>query len=142
MTSRSHRKENRVSAWGLTFASLGQNSAHLNRALILGALTALSTAAYAASQSEELEFRTLPPEPKRPSEKADETPEPEVRIIRRKDATIEEYRVNGQVRAIKVIPAQGPEYYLIDTDGDGQLDTRSSELSDDILVPGWVIFSW
>ena len=110
--------------------------------LALAALTLATMGAYAASESEELEFQTLPPEPKRPSSNADESSEPEVRIIRRKDATIEEYWVNGQVRAVKVIPAQGPEYYLIDTDGDGQLDTRSSELSDDILVPGWVIFSW
>jgi hypothetical protein len=111
--------------------------------LVLAALLALlALPVLAASQSEELQIRTLPPEPKRPPAESDEDAEPDVRIIRRKDAVIEEYRVNGQLRAVKVIPAQGPEYYLIDTDGDGQVDTRTDELSDDILVPGWVIFSW
>jgi hypothetical protein len=105
-------------------------------------LTLFALPVLAASESEELQIRTLPPEPKRPPVESDEDAEPDVRIIRRKDAVIEEYRVNGELRAVKVIPVRGPEYYLIDTDGDGRLDTRSSELDDDILVPGWVIFSW
>lgn len=142
MISRVHREENRIPPQGPASAPHGWKSRHLTGALILATVTSLTMGAYAASESEELEFRTLPPEPEHPRAQADETGEPEVRIIRRKDATIEEYRVNGELRAVKVIPAQGPEYYLIDTDGDGQLDTRSSELSDDILVPGWVIFSW
>ncbi len=68
--------------------------------------------------------------------------EPEVTIIQRKDRTVEEYRVNGQLYMIKVKPAKGPEYVLVDTDGDGNLETRSSNLEPNLLIPGWVIFRW
>lgn len=36
--------------------------------------------------------------------------------------TITEYRVAGQLRAVKVAPARGPVYYLYDRDGDGHID--------------------
>lgn len=35
---------------------------------------------------------------------------------------ITEYRVAGQMRAVKVVPARGPTYYLYDRDGDGLVD--------------------
>ncbi len=73
---------------------------------------------------------------------AQEGIEPEVTIIRRQDRTLEEYRLNGQLYMIKVTPAKGPSYYLMDADGDGQLETRRSELDPRILVPSWVIFRW
>ncbi len=69
-------------------------------------------------------------------------PEPKVTIIRRKGETISEYRINGQVYLIKVKPAKGPAYYLIDTDGDGDLETRQDELDPVQLVPAWVILRW
>ena len=68
--------------------------------------------------------------------------EPQVTIIQRKDRTVEEYRINGQLYMIKVKPAKGPEYVLVDTDGDGNLETRSSNLEPNLLIPGWVIFRW
>ena len=69
-------------------------------------------------------------------------PEPKVTIIRRKGETISEYRINGQLYLIKVKPAKGPAYYLIDTDGDGDLETRQDELDPVQLVPAWVILRW
>jgi len=64
-------------------------------------------------------------------------------VIRpRKGERIEEYRVNGRLYMVKVIPRKGPPYYLIDSDGDGHLDTRRDELDDDIVVPHWVIIRW
>ena len=68
--------------------------------------------------------------------------EPEVTIIRRDDRTIEEYRVNGQIYMIKVTPSKGYPYYLVDADGDGELESRRNELDPRILVPSWVIFRW
>jgi hypothetical protein len=68
--------------------------------------------------------------------------EPEVTIIRQQDRTIEEYRVNGQLYMIKVTPSKGYPYYLVDADGDGNLETRRNELDPRILVPSWVIFRW
>ena len=88
------------------------------------------------------ELDPLPPPPEISDPiKSGEAMEPEVKIIRRGDATIEEYRVNGFLYAIKIIPSIGPAYYYIDRDGDGDLESRESEL-EDIAVPHWVIFSW
>jgi hypothetical protein len=67
---------------------------------------------------------------------------PDVRIIRKKDATIEEYRINGNLYMIKVIPVIGPPYYLMDQDGDGRMETNMSELRENFVVPQWVLFSW
>lgn len=85
---------------------------------------------------------------------ADETPtpdpgsnrqpveEPRVTIIKREGQTIEEYRVKGQLYMVKITPRKGFTYYLIDTDGDGQLDTRQNELDEGIQVPQWILFKW
>ena len=68
--------------------------------------------------------------------------EPQVTIIRKDDAIIEEYRLDGRLYMTKIIPAAGPAYYLIDRDGDGQMETRMSEIYDDFTVPQWVLFNW
>lgn len=68
--------------------------------------------------------------------------EPEVTIIQRDDAIIEEYRVGGQLYMIKVTPKKGIPYYLVDTDGDGRLDSRRSDLAEDLMIPGWTLFRW
>ncbi|MDZ7734955.1 MAG: DUF2782 domain-containing protein [Gammaproteobacteria bacterium] len=68
--------------------------------------------------------------------------EPEVTIIQREGATIEEYRVNGRMYMVKVTPSKGPPYYLIDQDGDGRLETRKSGIYEDPVVPQWILFSW
>lgn len=70
-----------------------------------------------------------------------ESIEPEINIIQKEDRTIEEYRVNGQLYMIKVIPAVGYPYYFIDTDGDGSLESQQHELSGHI-VPNWILFKW
>lgn len=69
-------------------------------------------------------------------------PQPEVNIIHRKDATIEEYRINGQLRYIKVVPKQGKPYYLVDHDGDGVLESRQSDLKGPPQVNKWIIKEW
>ena len=68
--------------------------------------------------------------------------EPEVNIIQREDKTIEEYRVNGQLYMIKVTPRNAPPYYLIDSDGDGTMDARRSDLEPELMIPRWVLFRW
>lgn len=68
--------------------------------------------------------------------------EPQVTIIRKDDAIIEEYRLDGRHYMTRIIPAVGPAYYLVDRDGDGQMETRMSEIYDDFTVPQWVLFSW
>ena len=67
--------------------------------------------------------------------------EPEVTIIRRKETLIEEYRQNGMLYMIKITPKRGYPYYLIDSDGDGSLETRRNELDNPEVVQ-WRLFSW
>lgn len=68
-------------------------------------------------------------------------PQPEVRIIKKKDTTIEEYRVNGRVRYVKIIPSVGKPYYMVDTDGDGRLDKRENDL-DNPPINRWILLEW
>ncbi|MDX1655029.1 MAG: DUF2782 domain-containing protein [Candidatus Competibacteraceae bacterium] len=68
--------------------------------------------------------------------------EPTVTITRRKEGLVSEYRVNGRLYMVRVEPDKGVPYYLVDTDGDGQLDVRYNDLHDNIMIPGWVIMSW
>lgn len=68
--------------------------------------------------------------------------EPEVRIIHKGEDTVREFRVQGKLVAVQIIPKNGAPYYLVDADGDGELETRRSELDPNILIPGWVIKRW
>jgi hypothetical protein len=69
--------------------------------------------------------------------------EPDVTIVQRKDARVEEYRMNGKLYMVKVIPIVGPAYFMQDSDGDGKLETRFNDARNSALeVPKWVIFSW
>ena len=67
--------------------------------------------------------------------------EPEVKIIKREDSTIYEYRINGQLYMVKVQPVVGPPYYLVDRNGDGEFDSRSSDPTN-ISVPQWILLRW
>lgn len=40
---------------------------------------------------------------------------------------IEEYRVAGQLTVVKITPVRGPVYYLVDSNGDGTLDSSKGE---------------
>ncbi len=40
---------------------------------------------------------------------------------------IQEYRIAGQLRVVKITPLRGPTYYLVDSDGDGKLDSSKGE---------------
>ena len=42
---------------------------------------------------------------------------------------ISEYRVEGQLRMVRVQPASGPVYYMIDSNDDGRLDQSKGEVS-------------
>lgn len=53
--------------------------------------------------------------------------------------TLEEYRVAGQLRMVKITPVRGPAYYLYDRNGDGALDR---DQADDLPQTYWKLFSW
>ena len=100
----------------------------------------LSVALPVHAEDKAKEDLLVPPPP--PKLQSGQTIEPEVTIIRRKDATEERYSVNGQVYAVKITPSSGPSYYLIDSDGDGSLETTQNDLERGLNVPQWVLFSW
>jgi hypothetical protein len=64
-------------------------------------------------------------------------PEPEVTITTKGTEIHEEYRLNGRLYMIKVTPAKGKPYYLIDHEGSGQF--RRSDFETRISIPTWVI---
>jgi hypothetical protein len=70
-------------------------------------------------------------------EAADTGLEPEVTITTRGADVYEEYRLNGRLYKVKVIPAKGKPYYLFDHEGKGQF--RRSDLEPAISIPTWVI---
>lgn len=68
--------------------------------------------------------------------------EPDITIIRRGKEQIQEYRINGELYMIKVVPDIGPAYYLIDTDGDGNMDVRESDLHRGTRINQWKLLEW
>ncbi|MFW6093258.1 MAG: DUF2782 domain-containing protein [Pseudomonadota bacterium] len=61
---------------------------------------------------------------------------PDVTIIAEEDRTIHEYRQNGQLRMIRVVPAFGKPYFLVPRDpAQGFEDLERA----DMLLPSWVI---
>lgn len=71
----------------------------------------------------------------------DQQLEPEITIRDGGDRTLYEYRANGVLYAIKVKPKMGPEYYLIDANGDGNYIRQDSERKS-FLIPEWVLLRW
>lgn len=67
--------------------------------------------------------------------------EPDVKIIKQEEGTIYEYRINGQLYMVKIQPIKGPAYYMVDRDGDGEFDSRSTDPTN-ISVPQWILLRW
>ena len=84
----------------------------------------------------------LPEEPKPESDDSRNLPKTVVTIVNRKNARIEEYRVNGQLRYVKIIPSKGKPYYMVDKDGDGELETRHSDLDGIPPINEWILLKW
>ena len=106
----------------------------------LVATVLLPTASFAQDNED---FAPLPPPPELPDALESGQPlEPQVTIIRKEKAIIEEYRMNGRLYMVKVTPDVGQAYFLIDRDGDGQMELRTNDIYKDPGVPQWVLFSW
>jgi Protein of unknown function (DUF2782) len=78
------------------------------------------------------------PPPPPPGLELDPALEPEVTIQRRGAETVEEFRVNGQLYMVKVTPAHGVPYYLIDDVGRGYFVQRDN-YDTRTRPPMWVI---
>jgi Protein of unknown function (DUF2782) len=70
-----------------------------------------------------------------------ESDEPQVTIIHKDTETVEEVRVGGELRYIRVTPRRGPPYYLVPT-GNGRTFNRMDSLGTGLSVPMWLLFSW
>jgi hypothetical protein len=68
------------------------------------------------------------------------TGDPDVTIRQDGDKTIQEYRQNGFLYAIKITPKGGKPYFLVRADGSDGNFIRSD--NPDMLIPAWEIFSW
>jgi len=86
----------------------------------------------------------LPPPsvpPPLPDLASDPELEPQVTIIRRETETVEEVRVNGELRYVRVTPLTGRPYFLV-PDTNGQTYIRYDSLPSGLKVPMWLLFSW
>lgn len=72
---------------------------------------------------------------------ADADLEPQVTIIRRDTETVEEVRIGGELRFVRVTPRHGKPYYLV-PDANGNQFIRRDSLDTSVKVPMWVLFSW
>ena len=87
----------------------------------------------------------LEPIPDGPPEASREqnVPAPEITIRQMGDqGSVEEYRAGGVLYMVRVNPTKGASYYLVDTDGDGNLETRYNDLQSPLAVPAWVLLRW
>jgi Protein of unknown function (DUF2782) len=111
---------------------------------VLMILLLFSAAIHAGDQSPATEPVPEPPDLPLPIESGEvlEPEEPEITIKRRGPKTIQEYRINGALYMVKIVPDVGPAYYLIDTDGDGNMDVRHSNLERNLKIPQWVLLRW
>src|SRR5438270_14072728 len=83
---------------------------------------------------------TTPPPPP-PDLANDADLEPQVTIIRRENDVLEEVRIQGELRFVKVTPRNGRPYYLI-PDAGGKAFLRRDSLDISLKVPMWVLFSF
>jgi len=79
--------------------------------------------------------------PARASDPYSGTDEPQVTIIRRETETLEEVRIGGELKFIKVTPRHGRPYFLV-PDGGPNTYIRRDSLDTSLKVPMWVLFSW
>jgi len=83
---------------------------------------------------------TTPPPPP-PDLASDADLEPQVTIIRREGEVVEEVRIQGELRFVKVTPRNGRPYYLV-PDAGGHAFLRRDSLDISLKVPMWVLFSF
>jgi len=105
------------------------------RIISLFAFLCLCLPAHAAQPAAPAKGEAPPPPATTSGEGIDE---PEVKIVKQSDQTIEEYRIGGKLYMIKVTPKYGPPYYLVDDLGDGTF-ARQESLDSGFRVPRWII---
>lgn len=106
----------------------------MTKTLLPAALLLLAATAPALAQEA--------PSPPAPTPQGEAMPEPEISIRATSDGTVEEYRIKGRLYMVKISPKDAPPYYLIDYDGDGELETRHNGPMESRLLPQWILLRW
>jgi len=92
------------------------------------------------AQTEPQPLPAVPPPP--PGMEAFDTAlEPQVTIVKAEKETREEFRLRGKLYMVKVTPAIGPSYYLVDRQGDGNF-VEADIAQNPTKPPMWIILSW
>jgi hypothetical protein len=68
--------------------------------------------------------------------------EPQVTLKQHDNRQVEEYRYNDHLYMMRVTPAAGPSYLLVDPDGTGDLEWRRDSSGLVERAPRWTLFSW
>lgn len=110
------------------------------RDLLAVLLFSAAFSAAAADRPANLQPIPEPPAPP-PGFELDPALEPQVTILKRGTDTVEEYRIGGKLYMLKVTPAHGRPYFLLDEKGDGRM-TRQDSMDSGVRPPMWVIHSW
>ena len=94
-----------------------------------------------AQQKGDLQPLPAVPPPPPGMEAFDENLEPQVTIVKSETETREEFRLKGKLYMVKVTPAVGKPYYLVDRQGDGNF-IEANIPGPVTKPPMWVIHSW
>jgi hypothetical protein len=115
----------------------------LLRLLAAAALIAVSFSLMAQSQPRPRPPGTQPLEeaPPPPAIVEDAALSEQVSIKTKGEDKVEEYRIKGKLYKMRVVPAVGQAYWLVDPKGEGNFE-RLDGPAPNIAVPMWVIFEF
>ncbi|HFD12626.1 MAG TPA: DUF2782 domain-containing protein [Crenotrichaceae bacterium] len=127
-----------------------EDSAKINKSVLFSGVvntllltTLLGLCSLPASAAGAADSSGLPLPPDIPPPVEDGAPmDQDVRIYHEDKKTIYEYRVNGELFLIKVVPEIGPTYFLTDADGDGVVDEQTQGPTSGMKIHQWKLFSW
>ena len=68
--------------------------------------------------------------------------EPEINIQQYENREVQEYSVNDRVYMVKITPAVGYPYYLVDPDGTGEMEYKRDTMGLEVNPPQWTLFRW
>lgn len=111
----------------------------MKKNLFVMAMLAASLAAFAADKAPPLPKGAVPVPGGAPT--AQDIGEPEITIRNKGRERVEEYRLNGKLYMVRVIPPKGRPYYLVDQTGRGQFTRHDGPVAPS-AVPQWVIHTF
>ena len=107
------------------------------RQLLAALLFSLPLIGFAAEPNNLQPLPTAPPPPGATNDNI----EPQITSKQKGTSKVEEYRLDGRLYMIKVTPAKGKPYYLVDSHGNGQF-SRQDSFDSGVQPPMWVIHRW